>query len=96
MTEQKNQAPAAKTEIPAEQWKKIDAIIEKYKYKEGTDSFESMRFQTKLIHYLLDLNLCILITIILKRTRIVVHFQLWYWEEFSSCLIGEKLSIPGF
>ena len=36
MTEQKSQAPAAKTEIPAEQWKKIDAIIEKYKYKEGT------------------------------------------------------------
>jgi len=36
MTEQKSQAPAAKTEIPAEQWKKIDAIIEKYRYKEGT------------------------------------------------------------
>ncbi len=36
MTEQKSQAPAAKMEIPAEQWKKIDAIIEKYKHREGT------------------------------------------------------------
>jgi hypothetical protein len=36
MTEEKNQARTAKSEIPTEQWKKIDEIIEKYKHKEGT------------------------------------------------------------
>jgi NADH-quinone oxidoreductase subunit E/NADP-reducing hydrogenase subunit HndA len=36
MTEQKNQATAAKSEFSAEQWTKIDAIIKKYKHKEGT------------------------------------------------------------
>jgi NADH:ubiquinone oxidoreductase subunit E len=36
MTEQKDQARAAQSEIPPEQWKKIDVIIEKYKHKEGT------------------------------------------------------------
>jgi NADH-quinone oxidoreductase subunit E/NADP-reducing hydrogenase subunit HndA len=36
MTEQKDQAPAAKSEFSAEQWKKIDVIIEKYRLKEGT------------------------------------------------------------
>jgi len=36
MTEQKGQQTPAKSEIPPEQWKKIDEIIEKYKHKEGT------------------------------------------------------------
>jgi len=36
MNEQMDQATAAKSEFPAEQWKKIDAIIEKYRHKEGT------------------------------------------------------------
>ena len=36
MTEQKDQAAAAKSEFTAEQRKKVDAIIEKYKHKEGT------------------------------------------------------------
>jgi NADH:ubiquinone oxidoreductase subunit E len=36
MTEQKDQTRAAQSEIPPEQWKKIDVIIEKYKHKEGT------------------------------------------------------------
>ena len=36
MTEQKDQATTAKSEIPPEQWKKIDEIVEKYKHKEGT------------------------------------------------------------
>jgi NADH:ubiquinone oxidoreductase subunit E len=36
MTEEKGQATAAKSEIPPEQWKKIDEIIERYKHKEGT------------------------------------------------------------
>ncbi len=36
MSEQKDQAKTAQREIPPEQWKKIDAIIERYKHKEGT------------------------------------------------------------
>jgi NADH:ubiquinone oxidoreductase subunit E len=36
MTEEKNQARTAKSEIPPEHWKKIDEIIERYKHKEGT------------------------------------------------------------
>lgn len=36
MTEEKDQARTAESEIPPEQWKKIDEIIEKYKHKEGT------------------------------------------------------------
>jgi NADH-quinone oxidoreductase subunit E/NADP-reducing hydrogenase subunit HndA len=36
LTEEKGQARIAMSEIPPEQWKKIDEIIEKYKYKEGT------------------------------------------------------------
>jgi len=36
MTEEKDQARTAKSEIPPEQWKRIDEIIEKYKHKEGT------------------------------------------------------------
>ena len=36
MTEEKDQARTAKSEIPPEQWKKIDEIIEKYRHKEGT------------------------------------------------------------
>jgi NADH-quinone oxidoreductase subunit E/NADP-reducing hydrogenase subunit HndA len=36
MTEEKDQARTAKSEIPPEQWKKIDEIVEKYKHKEGT------------------------------------------------------------
>jgi NADH:ubiquinone oxidoreductase subunit E len=36
MSEQKDQAKTAQSEIPPEQWKKIDAIIERYKHKEGT------------------------------------------------------------
>jgi len=36
MTEEKGQARTAKSEIPPEQWKKIDEIVEKYKHKEGT------------------------------------------------------------
>ena len=36
MTEQKDPATPAQSEFSPEQWKKIDAIIEKYKHKEGT------------------------------------------------------------
>jgi NADH:ubiquinone oxidoreductase subunit E len=36
LTEEKDQARTAKSEIPPEQWKKIDEIVEKYKHKEGT------------------------------------------------------------
>jgi len=36
MSEQKDQAKTAQREIPPEQWKKIDSIIERYKHKEGT------------------------------------------------------------
>ena len=36
MTEEKGQAITAKSEIPPEQWKEIDEIIEKYRHKEGT------------------------------------------------------------
>jgi len=36
MTEQKGQPTTAQSEIPPEQWKKIDEIIERYKHKEGT------------------------------------------------------------
>ena len=36
MTEEKDRARTAMSEIPPEQWKKIDEIIEKYKHKEGT------------------------------------------------------------
>jgi NADH:ubiquinone oxidoreductase subunit E len=36
MSEQKDPATPAKSEFSPEQWKKIDAIIERYKHKEGT------------------------------------------------------------
>jgi NADH-quinone oxidoreductase subunit E/NADP-reducing hydrogenase subunit HndA len=36
MTEERNQARTAKSEITPEQWEKIDELIEKYKHKEGT------------------------------------------------------------
>ena len=36
MTEEKGLAGTESGRIPPEQWKKIDAIIEKYKHKEGT------------------------------------------------------------
>ncbi len=36
MSEQKDQAKTVQREIPPEQWKKIDTIIERYKHKEGT------------------------------------------------------------
>jgi len=36
MTEEKRQAGSAPTEIPPDQWKRIDEIIEKYRHKEGT------------------------------------------------------------
>jgi NADH-quinone oxidoreductase subunit E/NADP-reducing hydrogenase subunit HndA len=36
MTEEKSQARTGKSEIPPENWKKIDEIIERYKHKEGT------------------------------------------------------------
>jgi NADH:ubiquinone oxidoreductase subunit E len=36
MTEEKGQAITAKSEIPPEQWKEIDEIVEKYRHKEGT------------------------------------------------------------
>ena len=36
MTEERGLAGTESSKIPAEQWKKIDEIIEKYKHKEGT------------------------------------------------------------
>jgi NADH:ubiquinone oxidoreductase subunit E len=36
MTDERNQARTAKSEITPEQWDKIDELIEKYKHKEGT------------------------------------------------------------
>ena len=36
MTEEKRQAGSSPTEIPPDQWKRIDEIIEKYRHKEGT------------------------------------------------------------
>ena len=36
MSDQKDQAKNAQREFPPEQWKKIDAIIERYKHREGT------------------------------------------------------------
>lgn len=36
MTEEKSQGSITSREIPPEQWKRIDEIIEKYKHKQGT------------------------------------------------------------
>ncbi|MBI5967322.1 MAG: NAD(P)H-dependent oxidoreductase subunit E [Deltaproteobacteria bacterium] len=36
MTAEKSQGGIASTEVPPEQWKRIDEIIEKYKHKQGT------------------------------------------------------------
>ncbi len=36
MTEERGQTGALSSEIPLEQWRRIDEIIEKYKHKEGT------------------------------------------------------------
>jgi len=36
MTEEKRQAGSSPTEIPPDQWVRIDEIIDKYKHKEGT------------------------------------------------------------
>ena len=36
MTEAKGQAGNPSSDIPPEQWKKIDEIIDRYKHKEGT------------------------------------------------------------
>lgn len=36
MTEEKRQAGSSPTEIPPDQWMRIDEIIDKYRHKEGT------------------------------------------------------------